>query len=63
VIKDGGYKIKGKDDIQIVKLLEDAKAVEKAGAFAVVIEGTICDRCHRHYRGHRHTHHRHRRIA
>ncbi len=41
VIKDGGYKVKGKSDAGISKLLNDAKAVEKSGAFAVVIEGTI----------------------
>lgn len=41
VKKEGGYKIKGKTDTEIVKLLEDAHAVERAGAFAVVIEGTI----------------------
>jgi 3-methyl-2-oxobutanoate hydroxymethyltransferase len=43
VIKDGGYKIKGKDDAQTQKLIEDAKAVEAAGAFAMVIEGTIAE--------------------
>jgi 3-methyl-2-oxobutanoate hydroxymethyltransferase len=43
VIKEGGYKIKGKDDTQIQKLIEDAKAVEAAGAFAMVIEGTIAE--------------------
>ncbi len=41
VVKEGGYKVKGKSDTEIAKLLEDAKAVENAGAFAVVIEGTI----------------------
>ena len=34
----GGYKIQGKDAETAKKLLEDAKAVEKAGAFAVVLE-------------------------
>lgn len=43
VEKDGGYKIKGKTDLEIVKLLEDAKAVERAGASGVVIEGVIED--------------------
>lgn len=43
VLKDGGYKVKGKTDVQIVQLMEDAKAVEEAGAFAVVIEGTIAE--------------------
>jgi 3-methyl-2-oxobutanoate hydroxymethyltransferase len=43
VVKEGGYKIKGKDDAQIAKLIADAKAVEEAGAFAIVIEGTIAE--------------------
>ncbi len=34
----GGYKIQGKTEAAARKLLEDAKAVEKAGAFAVVLE-------------------------
>ena len=34
----GGYKIQGKDEMAAKKLLEDAKAVEEAGAFAVVLE-------------------------
>lgn len=41
VVKDGGYKIKGRTDKEISKLTADAKAVEKAGAFSVVIEGTF----------------------
>ncbi len=36
---DGGYKIKGKSDEEIAKLLDDAKAIESAGAFAIVLEG------------------------
>jgi 3-methyl-2-oxobutanoate hydroxymethyltransferase len=43
VVKDGGYKIKGRTQSQIKQLMDDAKAVERAGAFAVVIEGTIED--------------------
>lgn len=35
----GGFKVQGKSEETARKLLEDAKAVEKAGAFAVVIEG------------------------
>ena len=34
----GGYKIQGREKKQKKKLLEDAKAVEKAGAFSVVLE-------------------------
>lgn len=39
VRSEGGYKIKGKDEANIAKLIDDAKAVEAAGAFAIVIEG------------------------
>ncbi|MGH1377996.1 MAG: 3-methyl-2-oxobutanoate hydroxymethyltransferase [Alphaproteobacteria bacterium] len=41
VVKDGGYKVKGKTDEEISRLINDAKSIEEAGAFAVVIEGTI----------------------
>ena len=34
----GGYKVQGKDAETAKKLLKDAKAVEKAGAFAVTLE-------------------------
>jgi len=34
----GGYKIQGKSSVAAGKLLEDAKALDKAGAFAVVME-------------------------
>jgi 3-methyl-2-oxobutanoate hydroxymethyltransferase len=43
VEKEGGYKIKGKSDDNVAALYRDADAVEKAGAFALVIEGTIED--------------------
>jgi 3-methyl-2-oxobutanoate hydroxymethyltransferase len=36
---EGGYKVKGKDEISRKKLLEDAKAIEEAGAVMLVIEG------------------------
>ncbi len=35
----GGFKVQGKSEAAAKKLLEDAKAVEEAGAYAVVIEG------------------------
>jgi len=38
-----GYAIKGKDDIDATRLIADAKAVEAAGAFAIVIEGVKAD--------------------
>lgn len=34
----GGFKVQGKDEATVKKLLADAKAVEEAGAFAVVLE-------------------------
>jgi 3-methyl-2-oxobutanoate hydroxymethyltransferase len=34
----GGYKLRGKTEEERKKLLEDARAVEEAGAFAVVLE-------------------------
>ncbi len=37
---EGGYKIKGRSEDEKKALLKDAKAVEKAGAFCMVIEGT-----------------------
>lgn len=35
----GGFKVQGKTEGAAKKLIEDAKAVEEAGAFAVVLEG------------------------
>lgn len=35
----GGFKVQGKDEAAAKRLLEDAKAVEEAGAFAIVLEG------------------------
>ena len=34
----GGYKVQGKDVKDAMKLLEDAKKCEEAGAFAIVLE-------------------------
>ena len=36
---DGGYKIQGKTQEDIQRLVKDAKAVEAAGAFMLVVEG------------------------
>jgi 3-methyl-2-oxobutanoate hydroxymethyltransferase len=36
--EEGGYKIKGKTPVESQRLADDAKAVEGAGAFAVVLE-------------------------
>lgn len=35
----GGFKVQGKSETAAKKVLEDAKAIEEAGAFAVVLEG------------------------
>ncbi len=40
---EGGYKIKGKDESDIQRLIEDAKALEAAGAFCMIIEGVKGD--------------------
>ncbi|MDX1738919.1 MAG: 3-methyl-2-oxobutanoate hydroxymethyltransferase, partial [Alphaproteobacteria bacterium] len=37
----GGFRAQGKDDIAAREILEDAKAVEAAGAFSVVVEGVM----------------------
>ncbi len=39
----GGYKVQGKDPKTAKQILEDAKALEKAGAFAVVLECVPAD--------------------
>lgn len=36
-----GFKIQGKDDGSAQQMMRDAKAIEEAGAFAIVIEGTV----------------------
>ncbi|PHS57305.1 MAG: 3-methyl-2-oxobutanoate hydroxymethyltransferase [Sulfurimonas sp.] len=39
VRSEGGYKVKGKTKEEEIQLIKDAKAIESAGAFAIVIEG------------------------
>jgi 3-methyl-2-oxobutanoate hydroxymethyltransferase len=39
VRSDGGYKVRGKNKTDIENLIEDARALELAGAFAIVVEG------------------------
>ena len=39
VLIDGGYKIKGRNKFDWGKYIDDAKALEGAGAFAIVLEG------------------------
>lgn len=43
VRKDGGYKVKGRSENEQHQLLKDAKAVQDAGAFCVVIEGVLSE--------------------
>ena len=38
VNKIGGFKVQGKDQAQAMRLLEDAKALEEAGAYALLLE-------------------------
>ena len=38
VLDEGGYHIKGKNDAEHQKLLDDAKALAEAGVFAIVLE-------------------------
>lgn len=35
----GGFKIQGKDEIKAKKIIEDAKKLEQAGVFSIVLEG------------------------
>jgi len=37
----GGFRAQGKDEAQAAKVAADARAIAEAGAFAVVIEGTV----------------------
>jgi len=39
VRSEGGYKVRGKSEEDIAVLVEDALALEKAGVFAIVVEG------------------------
>jgi 3-methyl-2-oxobutanoate hydroxymethyltransferase len=40
---EGGYKVKGRSEDEAKQLIVDAEAVEKAGAFCMVIEGVKAD--------------------
>lgn len=40
---EGGYKVKGKSEEEALSLIEDAQAIEQAGAFILVIEGVKAD--------------------
>lgn len=41
VEKEGGYKVKGKTEDEARALIDQAKEFEKAGAFTILIEGTV----------------------
>jgi len=43
VRSEGGYKVKGKTSKEQLQLIEDARAIEDAGAFSMVIEGVKAD--------------------
>ncbi len=43
VRSEGGYKVRGKTAEDTEQLVKDAIAIEKAGAFAIVIEGVMSD--------------------
>ena len=55
----GGFKVQGKGEAAAQKLLDDARAVEEAGAFAVVLECTTGP-CHKDYREYSYPDHRNR---
>jgi 3-methyl-2-oxobutanoate hydroxymethyltransferase len=39
----GGYRVQGREEVQRQRLLDDARAVQEAGAFSVVLEGIPAD--------------------
>ena len=43
VREEGGYKLKGRTQSEVEQLIQDAHAVERAGAFAVVLEIVMAD--------------------
>jgi len=43
VRSEGGYKVRGKTEEDTQQLIKDAIAIEKAGAFSIVIEGVMSD--------------------
>jgi 3-methyl-2-oxobutanoate hydroxymethyltransferase len=49
VRSEGGYKVRGKSKEDEEQLIKDAIAVEKAGAFCIVVEGVMnwCRECNR----------------
>ena len=43
VRSEGGYKVKGRTSQEQLQLIEDARAIEEAGAFCMVIEGVLAE--------------------
>ncbi|HUJ10214.1 MAG TPA: 3-methyl-2-oxobutanoate hydroxymethyltransferase [Verrucomicrobiae bacterium] len=41
ILETGGYKIQGRTPQSAEKVLQDARAIEAAGAFAIVVEGVV----------------------
>jgi 3-methyl-2-oxobutanoate hydroxymethyltransferase len=37
----GGYRVRGRSEAEAEKIVADAKAIDEAGAFAIVIEGVL----------------------
>ena len=56
----GGFKVQGKGEEAAQKLLDDARAVEAAGAFAVVLECVPKALAKKNHREHKHTYNRYR---
>lgn len=56
----GGFKVQGKGEEAAQKLLDEARAVEEAGAFAVVLECVPKALAKKSYREHKHTYNRYR---
>ena len=60
VLEEGGYHVKGKNEPEHQALLEDAKALADAGAFAIVLELVTPPVAKEISRRDSHSHHRHR---
>ena len=39
--RSGGYGVRGRQDIEAEKIVADARAIAKAGAFCIVVEGVL----------------------
>lgn len=59
----GGFTVQGKGEENARRVLEDALAVQEAGAFAVTLGVRAAQALRPHHEKARHHHHRHRRFA